>query len=242
MDRVPLPAVLNEVSGLALDAAGVLLSIADEEGLIYRIAPATGEVHLHAEIGNPPVKADFEGLAVKDGALFALTSKGHIYQLGPDRGDYRRHKTGLADECEFEGLAADPQAPQLWLLCKIVYRKKHRDKLVIYKWNVVEEALVDEERLRVEFRDLGFKRRLAPSGLAFDVDGEHVVVIAAKEQAYVRLTRDGRRTHHGHLPALDAHPQAEGIAVTADGVFIADERGRAPASLTRYTPRFWMVQ
>ena len=124
----------------------------------------------------------------------------------------------------------------------MVYKKKHRDKLVIYRWDVEREALVDDGRIRIDYRELGFKRRLAPSGLAFDQDGEHLIVIAAKEKAYVRLSREGTRTHHGYLPSLEAHPQAEGIVVADGAVYIGDERGRAQASITRYTPRFWQGQ
>ena len=60
-----LPRALQEVSGLTMAPNGNLLAIADEKGAVYEVSMTEPFVDRRTGFGDPPVKADFEGIAAK---------------------------------------------------------------------------------------------------------------------------------------------------------------------------------
>lgn len=232
--RISLPDALREVSGLTVSADGELLAIADEVGVVFGIDFAGVKVSRYASFGDPPERDDFEGLAVRDGRLYALTSTGRIYRQSESAAGYERLKSGLRKDCEFEGLAADPQSSQLWLLCKHTLRKRYRGDLVIFAWDTLSGETLEGPVVQRDYDKLGFKKSISPSGLSFNADGSEITIIAARERAFLVIDRNGQVLRRGRLPAGKAHAQAEGIAVVGAAVYIADEGVNGKATLTLY--------
>ncbi len=237
LQRIQLPSELREISGLTRRGKN-LLAIADERGSVFEIDFNAQSVKPYLSFGDPPVKEDFEGLALTANALYAITSDARLYQKSPGSDVYVRHKTGLKKHCEFEGLAHRPQSSELWLLCKTPLRKKLRKRLVIFVWDMATEEIVESKTISRPYSKLGFKKSINPSGLSFNHPGDEVTVIAAKQRAFVTVDLSGNAVRNGYLPAGDAHPQAEGIAFVDSAIYIADEGVTSPATLTRYPDGF----
>ncbi|MEQ9451663.1 MAG: hypothetical protein RJQ07_08770 [Pseudomonadales bacterium] len=240
VEVLPLPAVLAEVSGLTMLADGTLLAIGDERGQVYAVDFAAGVIVPKVSFGTKSVHADFEGLTVAEGRIYALTSNGVIYHRSLDPGDdeFTRVKTGLGKHCEFEGLAADPTTPVLWLLCKTPLDKKLKKRLTLFAWDRVANEVRVEQSLTPKLKRLGLPGKLAPSGLALSADGQTFFLVAARQQAFVFLSRTGELKRAGRLPGSQPHPQAEGALWVGETLFVADEGVGGPATITRYKHGF----
>ena len=238
---LPLPEQLREISGLAHIGDGQLIAIADELGTIFRINFNQKDVAELASFGQPPTAADFEGLAVRDGSIYAITSSGVLYQRSIadiDPASFRKVKTKLGKQCEIEGLAADPNSPLLWLLCKTPYKKKHKNKLVVFAWNVVEQRQDKTRTIATKYKALGFKKSLSPSALSISTSGDEMFILAAQQKAFVVISSKGEFVRNGRLPSKKIHLQTEGLAQVGSSMFLADEASKGAATLTRYANGF----
>jgi uncharacterized protein YjiK len=237
-----LPDKLREVSGLALTEDERLLAVSDEEGIVYEIDYQNGGLVKAFAIGEPTIRADFEGIAVLDGAVWLLTSTGRLYSFpeGEDgqRVAHDRINTGLGDECEFEGLAGEPQTGMLLLICKD--SKKKKKGLRIFEWLAAGDKNQDPAEIELDEKAMEKsidKKQVNPSGIAIDSVTGNRIVVAARQRAVFELARDGELI--GVILELDArrHEQPEGIAIMRDGrILIADEAGNGAARLAIYSP------
>lgn len=247
--RWELPPLFREVSGLGLAGDGRLLLHNDEQGVLAALDLAGGWILGTYRLGSPPVRDDFEGLAVVGERLFLVTSRGVLYEtvVPPPRAErgeyvmpYRVRSTGLDDQCEFEGLAYDSAAGVLLLACKTPKKKSLEDVLAIFRWSVAEERLAEPERIEVPLDDLKKGRpgkRFQASGLDRDPVSGRLVAVAAPDNAIAEFDATGVVVATRALP--NRHRQAEGVVVTRDGrLIISDEGGRSgPGSVAIYACR-----
>jgi hypothetical protein len=85
--RWDLPAMLAEISGLALTADGRLLTHGDETGDVYEIDYRTGLVARRFSLGPDPVTEDFEAISVRDSVVTLFTSKARLFEFGEGRNE-----------------------------------------------------------------------------------------------------------------------------------------------------------
>jgi len=230
-----LPGKLNEISGLALTHDQRLLAITDEEAIVYEYDFDAGRMVKAFALGEPTVRDDFEGIAVLDDTVWIMNSKGDLYSAreGGDgeRVEYEKHKFEFKDDCELEGLAADEGQNALLLVCKDAKKKKDR---LIFRWSMD----ADSRKFRLPEAEMAAslgKKRVHPSGIEVDPGTGDLLVVAARERAVFRLSRDG--SFVDVIMKLDSgrHRQAEGITITKDGrLLIADEANNGSAMLTVY--------
>lgn len=233
--RWNLPGKLDEISGLALTRDERLLAITDEEAIVYEFDYAAGRLVKAFALGEPTLRDDFEGIAVLHDTVWLMNSKGDLYSSreGGDgeRVEYEKHKFEFKDDCELEGLAADERKNALILVCKDAKKKKDR---LVFTWSMD----ADSGKFRLPEADIAErlgKKRVHPSGVELDWQTGDLLVVAARENAVFRLSRDG--DFLGVIMRLDSgrHQQAEGITITKDGrLLIADEANNGPATLTIY--------
>ena len=241
--RWNLPRGLSEISGLALTRDGWLLAHDDNAARITEIDYRRGTIVKTFGVGQPVVKGDFEGIAVRgeDGTVFLLASNGQVLELREGENGatvpYRLLDTKLGGECEFEGVAFEPASNSLVLACKTVFRKGLDNALVLYRWRL-SGGSSDERASRMVIplsRIVDAKNRywksLHPSDLTIDPASGHFVLVAAQEHALVEITPNGNPVRAEALPGR--HPQVEGVAITADRVLILSDEGR-PASVSLY--------
>jgi uncharacterized protein YjiK len=235
-----LPSELKEISGLAVTENGSVLAHNDEQGRVFVLDPKRGVVTKQFMLGSGDLRGDFEGIAVRGTDIFMILSNGTIYRFR-EGGDgeavrYTTIDTKLGRECEFEGIAIDPDRDVALLPCKNVGKKSLRDQLVIYRWNLRGATSQQPSMLLVPHSALigpnGWKT-LHPSDMAIDPVTKNYVLIASLEKALIEITPDGTVVRSGPLP--EASEQAEGVAITRDGLLIiSDEGNRNPATITLY--------
>ena len=242
--RWELPAMLAEISGLALTGDGRLLAHGDETGDVYEIDYRTGLVAKRFSLGPDPLTEDFEAISVRDSVVTLFTSKARLFEFGEGRNEstvpFVTRELALGDDCrEFESAAYAPDGTTLVLACKTP-RGKGKD-LLLYRRDASDTTSDRFERIDVaidSIRARGPKwKEFSASDLTFRPDNGNYLLVAGPERGYLEVTPEGRVVVARSLSG--DHPQAEGIAVTRDGLLIiADEAANGRASLTVYAAPF----
>jgi len=234
-----MPKDLREISGLALLPNGQLLAHGDEQAIIVVIDPRTGLIAKRFQLRGG-VHGDFEGITVVGNDIWMMQSNGKLFQFrqGDNKAHvpYVMHDTKLGKECEFEGVAYEPDSSRLVMACKRVTKKGAKDQLILYRISLAGGVLGEPSTLSIPLEDVigsnNFKH-FHPSDITIDPTTGNYVIIAAQEKAIVVMTPAGEIVRSGTLPGK--HPQAEGVAITPDNVLIvSDEATNTPAVITLY--------
>ncbi|MCR9278219.1 MAG: hypothetical protein NXH85_09605 [Pseudomonadaceae bacterium] len=226
-----LPSALREVSGLALSDTGALFAIADEVGRILELDATTGAALRQIDIGRPPVKGDFEGLAIDGNIISAVTSDGVLYQvdIGSQPGELIQViDLDTRDHCEIEGLSNADESGGLWLVCKRTLGDGDDNSVRFLRW---DPALANEHPVQFDIAnrpilDALDKKDFNPSAIAITQDRRGFLVIAARQKsfAFFQLTDSPRYIRAGRLIDAPLHAQAEGLAIDkSEALFIANE-------------------
>jgi uncharacterized protein YjiK len=238
--RWVLPVPLAEISGLTLTADGRLLSHDDEQGRITVIDPKRGVVLKQFQLDGRNVRADFEGITTVDSTIIMVTSQGVLYSFGEGTNDgkvpFTTFDTKLGKACEFEGVVFDSTGRQLLLPCKRAEEKDLRDQLVIYKVRLPLSAASTPEVMIIPLDRIAAVtqgKALHPTDITRDPLTGNFVLVAAPERALIELSPTFDLVRAMALPRT--HAQAEGVAVTTDGILIvSDEAQASPATITLY--------
>lgn len=235
-----MPSELREISGLALLPNGRVLAHDDEVGRIYEIDPKTGIIERRFALSGSP-RGDFEGITVAGDDVYLLQSDGWLFKFriatDGEEAQYERFNTGLGKQCEFEGVAYEADSSQLVLPCKKVHKNKSlKHDIVIYKVMLPLSKPLRTTVMTIpvdDVLDANHWKEISPSDLAIDPVTRNYVMVAAREKALVIVSPDGQLVKVEALPP--GHEQAEGVAVTPDGILIiSDEATRSPADITLY--------
>jgi len=221
-----------------------LFSHHDERATIYQIDPESGGILKAFSAGFMGVPGDFEGLAIAGDRFFLSTSDGQLVEFteGEDGSSvgYRIHNTGLGARCEMEGLAFDPAEGALLLPCKTPRDRVLEDFIVVFvvPLETLEPAVLPRVFLPLEeLKSMDVNDKFHPSAIEVHPETGSILLVAAREEALLELSSQGRLLAAKELKRKD-HPQPEGLAFLPDGTLVlADEGQGAPGQLTRYPPR-----
>jgi uncharacterized protein YjiK len=234
-----MPPVLQEISGMALTADGRLFAHDDELARVFEIDPKRGVIKKSFMLGKG-LHGDFEGITVVDQDLYMILSNGLIYKFREGENEstvpYTTIDTRLGKECEFEGVAYEKDSARLVLPCKAVHLKHLDDEMVIYRWKLGSKDTTGLSMINVPFSVvIGSNKwkKFQPSDITIDPSTGNYVLISSIEKGIVVMTPGGDVISSGKLPGK--HSQAEGVAITADGILIiSDEATSKPAAVTLY--------
>lgn len=237
--RWVLPPSLSEVSGLAMLSDGRMLAHGDEYGRVSVLDPRRGVLLKEFSIA---AKADFEGITTNSGIIYMVASNGQVYAFregaSGQRVTYELYDTQLGKECEFEGVAFDSKRNALLLPCKNVEKKSLRNNVVIFVWRIDNAAVPRLSVITIPLRRaIGDNpwTHLRPTDITVDKKTGNYVLIAASEKALLEITPNGDVVRTMPLPGGEEHAQAEGVAITEDGILIVgDEATSRFASITLY--------
>ena len=235
-----LPPELAEISGLALTPDGRLFAHDDESARITELDYRRGTVLKQFFVGEKELRGDFEGLVYVQDRFFLLSSTGTLYEFpegtAEERVDYSTRDTGLGQECEFEGIAYDSTANALILACKTVLSTRFKNRLVLYRYALGDPDQTAISTLTIPYSEaIGANewKQLRPTDLTVDPSNGNYVFVAAQEMALAALTPAGAVVFS--RPLDSRHPQAEGVAITKDGILIiSDEAVKNAATITLY--------
>ena len=236
---------LREVSGLAMASENSVYAHNDEHGIIYEVMLADGAVKSAFALGDPTVKADFEGIAAQDGRVYLITSTGLIYEapVGAHRERVRFNifDTGVGAFCEVEGLSLADANGEFLILCKSPKVKELAARLTVYRWSLDDRTPVTKAWLQKpygEFLSADDAQIFRPSAIEWDPAQRMAVVLSARSHQLININEDGTVVQLYNLDA-DLHAQAEGVALAPAGeLIVADEgAGRGPGRMSIYQAR-----
>lgn len=241
--RFKLPKQWREISGLTTIGANRLLAHDDERGVVCEIDYRTGAIVKTFALSDQrtPVADDFEGIAAAEGRLYLVSSAGRLYEFGEGADQetvlYNLYTTGIGRDWEIEGLAYDPDQRVLLLISKNARNPQQADHIAIYRWSVDAKQLVADGPLLIPTAQLAHRidrKQFQPSGIERHPRSGTYFVVAARQCAVAEITPQGQVLAVAKL-AAKRHPQAEGIAFTADyALVLADEGAGKRATLTVY--------
>jgi uncharacterized protein YjiK len=244
VEQWKLPKKLAEISGLALDDQDRLFAHDDEQAVIHQIDWHRGGLVKSFALGDPPVRGDFEGIAVAGSRFYLMTSDGMLY--GAAEGDdgahvaYDRIDTGLGARCELEGLAYDAHRNVLLASCKEPRNDEPKGRVAVFGWSIEHRAVDAGSSMSIAEASLAGpigERRFNPSSIEVSRDGAHVWLLAGRQHALAEVDRDGAVTAVTSL-AAKRHRQPEGLAIGSSGeLIIADEAAGDRATLAVYRKR-----
>ncbi len=234
-----LPDALREISGMVLTADDRLFVHGDEQAMVHEIDYRRGVILKRFSLGSPPVRGDFEAIAIVRDTMLMLTSDGMLYRFteGADSAavPYSRIDTGLGGRCEFEGMTFDPVADALILACKNALDDAGDDAMLLYRWPM-STATPAPMLLTVPLAAvIGTREWTAfqPSDITFDSRSGNYLIVASRQKALAAITPAGAVMLSRSLPP--GHPQTEGVAITSDNLLlVSDEATLGPAVLTAY--------
>jgi len=245
-DRILLPAVLAEISGLAYTPDGRLFAHDDEQAVVYQVDRALRRPVKRFGIGGPsgPLLGDFEDIQVVGDRVFLVTSAGEIVEAregadGETLPPVRRGR-GLGGSCEVEGMTWDQASNAMLLLCKRTAGKRWKGQVVILavspdtgEFEATPRLLVSEAELE---RVTGAKRFSGSAITRHPRTGTYLMV-AGPQRVYAEIDSTGKVLGGGALSS-GRHRQPEGIAVAPDlTLLISDEAAGQTATITGYAYR-----
>jgi uncharacterized protein YjiK len=234
-----LPARLVEVSGLAVGPRGTLLTHGDERGVIDVIDGRTLSLAREVQLKGTP-KGDFEGIAAAGDSVALMTSSGTIllFRLGPDSTiPYSAIETGLGRQCELEGLAWQRAQATLLLPCKQP-KGKAATGLTVYRYRLGAKP-GPVPPIHVNGATLSQATGVAllrATSVEVDSATAHLVVLSSKPALVLEIDTTGRPVAVRHLSSRN-HPQPEGLTITRDAIWIADEGAGRKGTLAKYACR-----
>lgn len=228
---VRLPSALSEVSGLAPASATSVYAHNDEQATIYEIDIATGKALRSFSLGRPPLIGDFEAIVAVGDRVAMIASDGRLFEatIEPRRRSlaHRATDTGVGAGCEVESLArADGN---YFIACK-----RAKGRLVVFRWADGERAqqVIDMKLKGAVPNPDAFRA----ADIARDPTNGAFLVLDSSAGAILEISRKGEPVSYRRLGG--DHPQAEGLALMADGrLVVADERKAGGGALTVYPPR-----
>ena len=232
-----LPDELEEISGLTLLDEGHVGAVQDEEGDLFVVSLATGEVVREEGFGDD---GDYEGIELVGERLFVMTADARVTELLDWRTDDIRtveYDLDLGRErCNAEGLGADGES--LVIVCK---NEDGGDDNRVYGIDVdALPGLKPERRFDIDRGDVPgrkHKKKLRPSALARHPMTGHLVVLSSRRETLVSLDAEGAVVSVWDFGEADLE-QPEGLAFLPNGdVLISSEGKKGPGVIMRFAWR-----
>ena len=237
---------LKEISGLACSDDGRVFCHNDEEGVIFEINPATGEIIKRFQLGAIGIEADFEGLAIVNSTFYLVDSRGTLYKFseGSDRTTVKveSQKVGFSSKFEIEGLCYNPEINSLLFASKEYPGKNYKGYRTVFAYSLDEQTLSPEPIIKIDLNkikdELG-KNDFYPSGIEYNkLTNSYFIIGSKSQQAIAEYSSVGELKKVQKLKKK-YHRQPEGITFLPDGrMIISDEGGSSKATITIYPAVF----
>jgi uncharacterized protein YjiK len=248
---VPLPARLQEISGLTDLSNHEVVCVQDEEGVLFTFDLQQQQITRTLAFGEP---GDYEGLTRVGERYFVLRSDGALFEVtpGPDRTETRIHALRLPTSNN-EGLAFDARSHRLLIAPKSRLGKgreyrEYKDIRAVFGFDLktmtlssgpVLELSVDAVRTFAERRGqpLPMKQkkkgdgtarvalRLMPSSVAVHPHTAEVFLLSAIDRVLASFDPTGKVTGFALLDAV-RFVQPEGLTFLANGDMVITSEGK----------------
>lgn len=248
---MPMPRLLNEISGLSMSYTDkYLLAVQDESGILFVIDQATGSVKREIPFGK---LGDYEGVEIVGKDVYILKNTGTLTLIkNVDQRDEQMTEpfnTFLNKENDVEGLGYDSANNRLLLACKgkAGDSAELQNRKAIYAFDLNKKALntaplltigqpevqkylqahAREARLEkvIEFFANPNEFEFSPSSIAVHPLNGNLYVLSAVGNIFMVINFQGEVVYLEKLKGK-VHQQPEGLCFDSKGgLFISNEAG-----------------
>lgn len=238
---------LLEISGLSYTPKeDVLTAINDEEGKIFSLNPATGNIIKATSFGR---KADYEAIEVLNETIYILESGGSITKYDATTEQSQTILTSLLTN-EIEGLTTSVDKQKLIIACKGQTPSGMEGEKVIVSYDIATEKIDKDPFLSIYIDDIrnmardiyndqkgksAIEKRIkkfAPSGIAIDPQNQDIYIISGRGSSLVVYDKE-KQIRDVFLFEQYKMPQPEGICFDNNGtLYISSEGKGSPGSLS----------
>ncbi len=224
---VALEHKLDEISGLAFDQDYKLLSVNDEEGIIYTIDFQNGKIIDELKFKD---EGDFEGIERLGEFYFVLESDGDLFKID-SKGNRKKYDLFEQKKFEFEGLCKLDDT-NLLIACKHHEKKSKEDYIWIFQYNLEKEELEEAPFLKLK-REQKLKH-FRPSGICYSFSEQKLMIVSGVSQQILIVDMKNQKWNVKDLNKLELS-QAEGIAIDQVGnVIISTEKNSFDSAKLNY--------
>jgi hypothetical protein len=250
--QLTLPAILREISDVAVLSDSEVACVQDERGIVFVYNIKTRQITDEVRFAS---KGDYEGLAVVDSKLFILRSDGQLFELS----SLKRHPSVQTYDLhlparESEGLCFDAAHQRLLIAPKSHEQTEKGEEIQpIFGFDLRSRTLAPQPVFQIRVRDirhfakahdLPVPRRpkkdgssthavlhFLPSALGVHPVTGEVFVLSSGDHVLVSCNEFGQVTGYALLDA-NLFRQPEGIAFFANGdMVVTNEAGGKEATL-----------
>lgn len=252
-EKVKLPSVLKEISGLAWIDDDLLATVQDEKGNIYIFDFDKGEVVREIDFGG---NGDYEGVAKRGDDFWVVRSDGRLYEARGD-GSVEVYDTALDEDFDVEGLEWYEKEQVFLLACKAYpgQGKALKGKKTCYAFDPETEQLNLQPRFIIDLQAIANGKKanpkdriseffepgkgskvFQPSGIAVHPISGDIYLISSVGKKLVILSPKGKLLYvttldYGHFK------QPEGICFSPEGVlYISTEGAGGKGKIMRFDP------
>lgn len=260
---MPMPRLLNEISGLSMSYSDkYLLAVQDESGILFVIDQATGSVKREIPFGK---LGDYEGVEIVGKDVYILKNTGTLTLIkNVDQRDEQTTEpfnTELGKENDVEGLGYDKNNNRLLLACKgkAGNSPELQNRKAVYAFDLNKKALdptpiltigqpevqkylqahAKEARLEkvIEFFANPNEFEFSPSSIAVHPLNGNLYLLSAVGNIFMVINFQGEVVYLEKLKGK-VHQQPEGICFDSKGgMFISNEaRDDMPGMIYYFKP------
>lgn len=257
---MPMPKLLNEISGLSMSYSDkYLLAVQDESGILFVIDQATGSVKREIPFGK---LGDYEGVEIVGKDVYILKNTGTLTLIkNVDQRDEQTTEpfnTELNKENDVEGLGYDKNNNRLLLACKgkAGNSPELQNRKAIYAFDLNKKALdptpilsigqaevqkylqahAREARLEkvIEFFSNPIEFEFSPSSIAVHPLNGNLYLLSAVGNIFMVINFQGEVVYLEKLKGK-VHQQPEGLCFDSKGgLFISNEAGNDMPGMIYY--------
>jgi uncharacterized protein YjiK len=240
-----LPGALVEISGLSFIDNDRLACVQDEKGIIYIFNMRAGKIEQEVIFGDD---GDYEGIEIIEDDAWILKSNGTLYEVTsyldkPVKG-VKKYPTALSGKNDTEGLAFDPFAKSLLIVCKgspYTDEKEGRGLKAVYNFDLETREpdvkpflLINLDSIRIySGKDATFQ----PSGIAIHPSTGDLFILGSVGKLLLVFSRKGEMLAMIRLnPKIFTQP--EGICFGPDGMlYISNEGDGRQGTIFKFEPK-----
>lgn len=231
-----LPYELREISGLTWEGNNRVLTIQDEEGIVFTYQMDKEEIIQKVRFGK---NLDYEGIARAGSKVYILERDGDIFEIDSLFGESvesKKYETPLSYQQEAEGLAYDQIDKCLLVALKEAKLEDESAgegvKRLIYSFDLNDNRLSDQPLYYIDELELGrliYNKEKSfefkPSGIAVHPQNGYIYVISSSGRLLVVMNRTGQLLYAESLDPSQ-FPQPEGITFDDEGRLFLSSEGR----------------
>ena len=212
----------------------------DELGIIYEIAPSTGQILNSIDFD---IKDDFEGIEIISNEAILVNSKGKIYSVNLESKKTKTHKIKFKNKEEIEGICINLfKKDHILLACKASDSNKEK---YVFNYDLINKKIDKNPFFKIKLKsllkyaksnNLSKKRieKFAPSGIAISPQSKEIFITSARGSLLAIFSQDKKLKKIVELNS-NILPQPEGICFNLNNqLFISSEGKNDNATLCEF--------